>query len=396
MEVDQSASFFRLAFGSVCVETSFIATFVFVVLRTPPQATNKRIAGLVVLGAATHTMERLIVQACMSNGRPQWAAILVSLLWVQLLNASDLILVLRVHAIQISQPRGQRPGALGGVRSAAGILFNSRRVGTPWQVRNTPSTAGLESQRRTTFLLGRIAMTIPAYIFVDIMTSLPPPDPAFLRADKAALFPVDSLGVEDIIFRLATTISYWVITGICLMVMNNTGAIIGVLLGLCRPVDCPPPFGSFLEAYTIRRFWGISWHQMLRSFLTGHADLLVSKTLPFLPRNSAAHRHSRLVAAFLISGLIHWRADQAQGVPNAENGALVFFSLHAACIVLEDHLGPVFVKLLPRRVRHILGYFWVLAFFAWSAPVYMYPSMRLGSDGTAMLPARIIGPFIRA
>lgn len=135
---------------------------------------------------------------------------------------------------------------------------------------------------------------------------------------------------------------------------------------------------------------------MLRSFLTGHADLLVSKTLPFLPRHSAAYRHTRLAAAFLMSGLIHWRADQAQGVPNAENGALVFFSLHAAFIVLEDYFGPVFVKLLPRRVRHIMGYLWVLAFFAWSSPVYMYPGMRLGLDGTAMLPIRIIGPYIRA
>jgi hypothetical protein len=256
MEVDQSASFFRLAFGSVCAETTFIATFVLLVLRTPPQAADKRVAGLVVLGAATYAMVGLIVQLCLNNGRPHWAAVVVSLLWVQLLNASDLLLVLRADAAQLSKLCGQDSGATGRVRSAAGILFNSRRVGTPWQVKHTPSTAGLETQSRTAFLLSRIAVTIPAYLFVDIMTSLPPPDPAFLRADKAAILSVDSFSVEDVIFRLATTISYWVATGIVLMVMNNTGAIIGVLSGLWRPVDCPPPFGSFLEAYTVRRFWG--------------------------------------------------------------------------------------------------------------------------------------------
>lgn len=89
---------------------------------------------------------------------------------------------------------------------------------------------------------------------------------------------------------------------------------------------------------------------MLRSLLTGHADLFVGKTLPILPPRSAAYRHTRLAAAFLISGLIHWRADQAQGVPDSENGALVFFALHAAVIVLEDHLGSVFIALLPRCV----------------------------------------------
>lgn len=256
MEVDQPTSFFRLAFGSVCAETTFIATFVFLVLQTPPQAAGKRIAGLVVLGAATFALERLIVQLCLNNGRPHWAAVLVALLWVQLFNASDLLLVLHVDAAQLSKLCGQVSGTTRGVRSAAGILFNSRRVGTPWQVRNTPSTAGLETQSRTAFLFRRVAMMVPAYLFVDIMTSLPPPDPGFLRADKAALLPVDRLSVEDLIFRIATTVSYWVTTGIVLMVMNNTGAIIGVLLGLCRPVDCPPPFVSYLEAYTIRRFWG--------------------------------------------------------------------------------------------------------------------------------------------
>lgn len=258
MRVAHSASFFHLAFGSVCAEATFISTFVFLVLRTPPHAANKRVAGLVILAAATYTMESLIVQLCLNNGRPQWAAVLVSLLWVQLLNASDLLLVLRVDAAQLSKLRGQASGSgtARRVRSAAGILFNSRRVGTPWQVKNTPSDAGLEIQNRAAFLFRRIFMTIPAYLFVDVMTSLPPPDSAFLRADKAALLPVGSVRVEDIIFRIATTILYWVTTGIVLMVMNNTGAIIGVLLGLCRPVDCPPPFGSFLEAYTVRRFWG--------------------------------------------------------------------------------------------------------------------------------------------
>lgn len=256
MELDQSASFFRLAFGSFYTEAAFIAIFVFLVLRTPPRAANKRIAGLVVLSAVTYAMERSVVQLCLNNGRPHWAAVLVALLWVQLLNASDLLLVLRVDAAQLSRLRGQGSGKFRGARSAAGILFNSRRVGTPWRVRNTPSTAGLETQSRTAFFVNRVAIMVPAYLFVDTMTSLPLPDPAFLRADKAALFPVDSLSVEDIIFRIATTISYWVTTGIVLMVMNNMGAIIGVLLGLYRPVDCPPPFGSFLEAYTIRRFWG--------------------------------------------------------------------------------------------------------------------------------------------
>lgn len=38
--------------------------------------------------------------------------------------------------------------------------------------------------------------------------------------------------------------------------MTNVGAIVAVLSGLSRPTDCPPLYGSFSDAYTIRRFWG--------------------------------------------------------------------------------------------------------------------------------------------
>ncbi|KAF3761236.1 hypothetical protein M406DRAFT_52688 [Cryphonectria parasitica EP155] len=312
----------------------------------------------------------------------------------QLFNASDLLLVLGIDAAQLSRLCGPGSGTTKSVSSAVGLLFNSRRVGTPWQVKNTPSNAGLQIQSRTAFIFSRIAVTMLAYLFIDIMTSLPPPDLVMVRADKGALFPANGLRIEDIIFRVAATISYWVTTGIVLLAMNNVGAIIAVLTGLSRPGDCPPPLGPFTEGYTVRRFWGISWHQMLRSFLTGHADLIINKTLPFLPRHSAADRYIRLTLAFLISGLIHRRGDQAQGVPDAENGALAFFLSHAAIIMLEDCVGHVLAALLPRRICYVMGYLWVLAFFAWTSPTYMYPGMRLGFDGTALLPIRVIGPYL--
>lgn len=101
----------------------------------------------------------------------------------------------------------------------------------------------------------------------------------------------------------------------------------------------------------------------------------------------------RLTIAFAISGLIHWRADKRQGVPNSENGALTFFLLHAIAIILEDFARPV-VALLPIRLRYIMGYFYVLSFFVWSSPLYMYPGIRLGFDAARLLPIRFIGPYL--
>lgn len=101
----------------------------------------------------------------------------------------------------------------------------------------------------------------------------------------------------------------------------------------------------------------------------------------------------RLTIAFAISGLIHWRADQRQGVPNAENGALTFFLLHATAIILEDSARSV-VALLPIHLRYIMGYFWVISFFVWSSPLYLYPGIRLGFDAAVLLPVRFVGPYL--
>lgn len=133
---------------------------------------------------------------------------------------------------------------------------------------------------------------------------------------------------------------------------------------------------------------------MFRCFLTGHANLIVDHALPFISHKSIVSRYTHLTIAFFISGLIHAHADQLMGVANAENGALVFFLLHAAAIMLEDLLGSLLGSLLPVRLRHFLRYLWVFAFFAWSSPIWIYSGMRLGLSSAALLPVRMVGPWI--
>jgi hypothetical protein len=106
----------------------------------------------------------------------------------------------------------------------------------------------------------------------------------------------------------------------------------------------------------------MSWHQMFRIFLTGHADMIADAFLPF-PRRTAVSRYIRQAIAFIISGLIHYHADHLMDVPHTENGALLFFLLHHSAIMLEDAVEPVLSKILPRRLLRALGYVWVVAFF---------------------------------
>jgi hypothetical protein len=101
------------------------------------------------------------------------------------------------------------------------------------------------------------------------------------------------------------------------------------------------------------------------------------------------------MVAFLISGLIHYHADQLMGIPDAENGTLIFLLLHAALIILEDAVRPELVALLPTRIYYAVGCLWVVFSFAWSSPVWISSGTRLGIDSAAWLPVRVFGPWIQ-
>lgn len=240
------------------IEAGFLTFFV-IVLSATPRAIFKRACGVILLAVLTYTMENSIVPLC--NKRPHWAATSASLLWVQFLSASEMILVSR---IQISQLLPGRHSVVSRARSAIGLLWNVRRIGTPWQAKNVPSVKGLLKQGRVEFILRRLAVTIAAYLFVDVVVSMPPADPALIHADKAALFPPHGLTVEDLIFRVIMSASYFLITGILNLFMTNIGAIFAVAAGLSRPTDCPPLYGSFADAYSVRRFWGLVHPKLLR------------------------------------------------------------------------------------------------------------------------------------
>lgn len=229
-------------------ETLLVTSFTMIILKTKARATILRTLGIAALGFLTYFLEQYISQLCLRGGRPHWAVTAGSLLWVQFLSASELAIVSRVDVSQLPNHNTR-----GGILSAVGLLWNMRRIGTQWQVKNVPLATGFQS--RTAFLLRRIAVTLGTYLFVDALVSMPPPDPALVEASKTT-FLLHTLSLEDAIFRVAMTISYWISTGILNLFMTNVGAIVSVLLHLSRPEDCPPLYGSFSEAYTVRRFWG--------------------------------------------------------------------------------------------------------------------------------------------
>lgn len=240
--------FASLLLSLVGAEAVFTATFALALTRTPARAFMLRLVCLLVLGTITYYMERSIIQNFQASGRPHWAAISASLLWIQLLSASELFTASRVDGSQL-------PPSCKFV-SAIGLLWNLRRVNTKWQVKNVPSSDREQGQSRVGFILHRLSVTLAAYLFIAIAVSMEPPDPALVHAQKAKIFSLRTVGVDDVIFRCVTTVSHWICSAIINTFMTNVCAIFAVLLQLSSPADYPPIHGSFSDAFTVRHFWG--------------------------------------------------------------------------------------------------------------------------------------------
>ena len=244
-----------LAFGITYF--AFLVLFTAIILHVPRHAIVTRFTGLLALSALTYMLQETIFHLCKN---PHWRAAAVPLVWIQFLSASEIICVSRVDSARVSTSHGaSRAGAATTqALQVIALLWNLRRVGTRWQVKNIPasSSSGPGSLSRARFVLRRLTTTFFAYVVLDVMISGPSPDSALVSPQKETLFKLSCLSLDDAVFRTIGTVSFWLSSALINLVMANIAAIVFVLSGLSSPVDCPPLYGPIGEAYSIRRFWG--------------------------------------------------------------------------------------------------------------------------------------------
>lgn len=150
------------------------------------------------------------------------------------------------------------------------------------------------------------------------------------------------------------------------------------------------------------------WHQNNRQMISQLADSLLHRTL-YLPRRTWLTRHLNLFLNFFISGLLHAVIDMASGLSWHESGALQFFCTQVIGIALEETARTIFYQ-FNRRANHtgkspsaafrptiLAGYIWVIAFIAWSFPVWGYPPLyrMRGAMESSVLPFSILGRFVK-
>lgn len=115
------------------------------------------------------------------------------------------------------------------------------------------------------------------------------------------------------------------------------------------------------------------------------AHVLTYKVLR-LPRRTRLSRYCHMTVVFAISGIFHALSDLTQGIPPNESGAIQFFIIQVFAIIFEDSITaltrrktitegykPYGLTIIGARV---LGYCWVVAWLAWSTPIWIFPSLQ--------------------
>ena len=131
-----------------------------------------------------------------------------------------------------------------------------------------------------------------------------------------------------------------------LLMQYNLAAIVSTILGICKPEDWPPLFGSFRPGHfwSTRRLWGNVWHQMMRRQCNFWGGLVCDLT--GAQRGTLRRRYTDLYAAFLFSVVIH--GISSLNLRSKEHAIYqgLFFGMQPLMITLED-----FVIFVGKSVR---------------------------------------------
>ncbi|EGR44867.1 uncharacterized protein TRIREDRAFT_69569, partial [Trichoderma reesei QM6a] len=132
------------------------------------------------------------------------------------------------------------------------------------------------------------------------------------------------------------------------------------LLAWDRPEEWPPLFGSVVEAYSLRRFWGNFWHHL-------HSRTCERLTPPFL----------RVTAlwAFCLSAMCHALSNWVT-FRNGYTALEMRFFLCNYGVCLMETVGYRAVggfMRFDRQLTRAAGYVWVLSVFVCLVPGWRYP-----------------------
>ncbi|KIM64492.1 hypothetical protein SCLCIDRAFT_15243 [Scleroderma citrinum Foug A] len=162
---------------------------------------------------------------------------------------------------------------------------------------------------RVAFIVSRLRMALAWYLLFDVTRLYTRANPVFSTGASVAS--------QGYVLRCLNIIAWWIQVCGPLQFGHSLIAAFAVATNLSEPSTWPPLFGYWKDAYTIRRFWARTWHQILRYLLTIFGphryncrpwdDTPTTRK----PKDPWARSYLRLCMAFVLSALLHAVADLA-------------------------------------------------------------------------------------
>jgi hypothetical protein len=203
--------------------------------------------------------------------------------------------------------------------------------------------------------------------------------------------PDDKISVIECIIRVYITLSVLAMEYNLHNLVHTSASIIGVGLLRHSPSQWPPIYGPLKEAYTVRRFYGIFYHSLMRNAFVGNAAWLVDSVLfwgshstdgVISPRKSFVRKWLINLVALVICGIMHSVAlSTVDGCPRDSQMRYYLFILIG--MLAEDSMFWLFKQLRPRHLHRerigfclrFCGYLWVFLFHFWMIPNSLYPNL---------------------
>ncbi|KAJ3712720.1 membrane bound O-acyl transferase family-domain-containing protein [Lentinula raphanica] len=295
-------------------------------------------------------------------------------------------------------------------------IVSLRGFGWNYQIHNLPATpkAGRD---RLEYCFYALRQSLLHLYLVDVMQNTIRTVP-FLRLSN---IPLDSNSSTIYSFLLwciqrFARVAVWFFggyAGICFY--YYTVALICVGSGYSEAGDWPKVFGNLKEAYSLRNFWGRTWHQLIRRFCIS-LGRKGTRLFDVAPRSLTAAL-IKLYIAFLASALMHSFGDYMVGQQYI-GVSFGFFFLQPFAIIFEELVqlaarqvmhpqihrtssthsasfekfkghpgGASFLSLQTRSiVARVIGYLWVVFWFTATTPLMIDAAIEAGFVRDSVFP----------
>ncbi|OBZ71261.1 hypothetical protein A0H81_08450 [Grifola frondosa] len=268
------------------------------------------------------------------------------------------------------------------------VDHSPRGIGWNYQVTNVPPPP---TSPRGHFIRTRILRAVRSFLLLDLAQSYIHLNPLFASKGADAL-PIEA---QNYLLRCLSIVAFCSTPYGMMNMQYSLLSVIHVVLGLSEPSDWPDVYGSWSDAYTVRRFWGRTWHQMLRRYVTS-IGRYVTRSFR-IAHGTWQSSYTQLYVGFIVSGIMHSCGGDLMVGKEFLGASFPFFIAQAMAITCEDiAIGAMRRMGIKGPATVIFGYVWVFVWFSISGPLYINWAVRAGLGQSELLPFSLVRALIPA